>query len=211
MIDWRIQRRAAKYTNMNRIMDQFKNWFFGEPQSVLKFESNPELMSRIQFETQRDLDNLVRIDFHRTMMFDESVITGSSISMNGVLFKDKQTLLEYLEYYFDDNNEDAEIKKSLREPDFMLKFVEKFHSHILHALELYGIIYLCDERYKLLLVVNNEQQEEVKNDVGVELRSHRYGPPNFIVGSRAIFGYDLQYEKKMDLGVGVKNARKLNK
>lgn len=194
---------------MLRTVKQVANWFFGpDSDSDSDSDSDPGYISGRECAPRINLSCPVQYDFYCATMYDETIITGSSISINSKMFKNKQTLLEYLEYYFDDRESNTEITK-LSDPDSILKFVEKFHSNILCALRAYRTIFLCNEANELLLIVNKGQKEAIKYNAHVNFIGSTYRPTSFIVGPNAIFEYDLQYEKRINYSANIKGAHKL--
>lgn len=101
---------------------------------------------------------------------DADLINGTSDSINGALFCDKEKLLEYIDYSFSDRD-DANL---------LLKFVEKFYENIKEMFEQYQ--YICfvlehdradlesafpNDELELLLIINVDQEDTIEHDWGV--------------------------------------------
>lgn len=157
-------------------------------------------------------DIFVENEFGLTAAFDESRLTGTAPSVNGALFQNKAALFEYLEYNFGDvqlgklfNITECNSDAPVRDPDIILKFIEKFHLNLLHVLDAHEKIFLCNKRRELVLIIDRNQCAKVENELRINLADCAFRSTSFVIQQKTILGYDLQYEKQSSSRF--KNAR----
>lgn len=131
-------------------------------------------------------------EFRSTVQLNKNLLTGTSASINGAMFNDREELFEYLAYHFDKNDRNTASEDS----DTILKFVEKFYQNLLPLIKEWKQIFLCNENQELVFVINGEQHEKIENDVGPDFKMRPWESLSVVIQPKTVLNYNLQYEKR---------------